>query len=281
LTNEGRAKRVIWQYWETRGTKPAFIDGLSQIARKNAGVEIVLVTPETLHAYLPDLPPEILQIQEMAHKADMIRAMLVLRHGGMWLDSDAIVLQDLSWLFEYLDDVEFVGFNDHGRLRSGKPWVRVNCFLARPNSRVMAAWVAGQHAKFPNTVYAWEEIGSALLHPICLEHRNRVKILPFERICPIRWDEVEKFLEQKSRLGRAISKCYIVMLSNKSLGERAAELQKRTVEEIVAGDSLLSAILRRALTPPDTPPLLERLREAATGLFGRPSRTRADGALSR
>ncbi len=261
------AKRVIWQYWETRGTKPRFIDGLFDIAKKNSGIDIVLVTPETLSTYLPDLPPEILQIQEMAHKADMIRAMLVLRHGGMWLDSDAIVLQDLNWLFDYLDDVEFVGFNDHGRLKPGKPWVRVNCFLSRPGGRVMSEWVEAQHAKFPKTVYGWEEIGSALLHPICLDHRKDVKILPFEKICPIRWDEVEMFLERKARMTRSIAKCFIVMLSNNALKTRAAELQKQTVEEIVQSDTLLSAILRQALGPAEPPDLYERVKRAIAGLI--------------
>ena len=78
---------MIWQYWETVGDgKPAFIDGLHAIARKNAETEIVLVTPETLGQFIPYIPSEIFKIAQIAHKADMIRAMLVMRHGGMWLE---------------------------------------------------------------------------------------------------------------------------------------------------------------------------------------------------
>ena len=106
--------RIIWQYWETRGTKPKFIDRLRELAKKNSGVDTVLVTPETLRFYLPQLPDSILQIEELAHKADMIRTMLVMSHGGMWLDSDTIVPRDLNWLFDLLANYEFVGFNDAG-----------------------------------------------------------------------------------------------------------------------------------------------------------------------
>src|ERR1700743_1805201 len=81
--------KIIWQYWETRGEKPAFIDGLHDIASRMAGVEILLVAPETLPRNLPDLEPAILEIADLSHKADMIRTRLVARHGGVWLDSHA------------------------------------------------------------------------------------------------------------------------------------------------------------------------------------------------
>ncbi|MBV8894485.1 MAG: hypothetical protein JO266_21340 [Acidobacteria bacterium] len=240
-------RRIIWQYWETRGSKPKFIDGLRELATKNSGAELVLVTPETLRSYLPQLPEPILQIREPAHKADMIRTMLVAAHGGMWLDSDAIVLRDLNWLFDLLAEYEFVGFNDAGKLRPGRPWVRINCFLSRPEGEVVSEWVRQQHAKFPKTVYSWEEIGSALLHGICLNNRQNVKILPFENICPIRWDQVEKFTSRGTGIVPIVRKCSIVMLSNYTLVRKLPSLQDLTVEEIAEGDYLLSAIMRHAM----------------------------------
>ena len=240
-------QRIMWQYWETRGTKPRFIDGLRELAKKNSGVEIVLVTPENLRSYLPHLPESILQIEELAHKADMIRTMLVMAHGGMWLDSDGIVLRDLNWLFDLLENHEFVGFNDGGELTRGRPWVRVNCFLSRAGGTVVSEWVRRQHAKFPRTIYEWEEIGSALLNPICVENTDRVKILPFENISPIGWDEVEKFKARDADVNSILRKCFIVMLSNHTLAQKEPALQNLTVEEIAEGDYLLSAIIEHAM----------------------------------
>jgi Capsular polysaccharide synthesis protein len=241
-------RRVIWQYWETRGTKPAFVDGLHKLARRNSGCEVVLVTPETLATYLPALPREVMRIKEMAHKADMIRAMLVAQHGGMWLDSDAIVLRDLNWLFDALETHEFVCFNDQARLEKSRPWVRVNCFLSRPDGSIACEWVKRQHAKFPRLKYGWEEIGTELLHPICLSQPELVKVFPFDLICPIPWDRVREFEESASDAAEdVLGRCSVVMLSNASLKTRAPALRQMTCQDIAQGDSLLGAILRAAL----------------------------------
>lgn len=240
--------RLIWQYWETVGDKPAFVDGLHAIAVKNAGAEVILVTPQTLQRYLPTVPPQVLAIREIAHKADMIRAMLVREHGGMWLDSDAVVLRPLGFIFDLLEANELVCFNDGGALADeGRPWVRVNCFASRPHGRIVTEWVRQQHAKFPRTEYGWEEIGSALLHPICVAHRASVRTLPFETICPVRWDQVELFGRRDMDAGPILRDCHAVMLSNASLKLRAPWLRALTTDEIAAGDYLLSAIMRHAL----------------------------------
>jgi hypothetical protein len=238
-------RRVIWQYWETAGRKPKYIDGLYELAKKNSGVEVILVTPQTLRSYIPNIPDPLFEINEVAHRADMIRTMLVMLHGGMWLDSDAIVLCDLGWLYDLLEKFDFVGFNDRGRLKPGHPLIRVNCFLSRPGGRVVSEWVRRQHAKFPKVVYGWYEIGSELLHTICLEHSLSVKILPYERICPIRWNEVERFIAISDDVG-FLRKCFIVMMSNQTIAKKIPSLQDRTLQQIAAGDYVLSAIVRQA-----------------------------------
>jgi Capsular polysaccharide synthesis protein len=245
--SRGILRNVIWQYWETRGHKPAFIEGLHQLALRNSGCEVVLVTPENLRHYLPQPPREVLRIRQIAHKADMIRSMLLARHGGMWLDSDAIVLHDLNWLFELLQRYEFVCFNDQGRLSEARPGVRVNCFLSRSSGVILREWVRQQHAKFPRTKYGWTEIGTDLLHPICLAEGDRVKVLPFEMICPISWDRVAEFERRSADAELIVEKCPIVMLSNASLATRAPALRRLSCQQIAEGDHLLAAIMRAAL----------------------------------
>ena len=239
-------KRIIWQYWETRGAKPRFVDGLHQIACRNSGCEVRQVTPETLFRYLPDLPPKVLKIKELAHKADMIRAMLVERHGGMWLDSDAIVLRDLKWMFDLLDSVEFVGFNNEARLEQSRPWMRVNCFASVPNGQIITEWVRQQHAKLPRTRFGWDEIGTELLHPICLSRPGLIKVLPFELICPVAWNEVEKFMGSFVA-DKILADCSIVMLSNASLKRKAPELRAMSCDQIATQDTLVGAVMREAL----------------------------------
>jgi hypothetical protein len=238
---------AIYQYWETRGSKPKFIDGLRDIATRNAGVPLMLVTPETLPSFVAEMPPAINEIGEMAHKADMLRTMLILRHGGMWLDSDAIVLRPLRALFDYLDEFDFVGFDDLSFFKRSK--VRVNCFLSRPNGRIVSEWVRLQHQKLPRTTFGWEEIGSDLLTGICRENRRLVKLLPFSLISPVGWDRVDAFA-RSGNAGPILRDCLMVMMSNKSLSDRRSPLVDMTVEEIAARDWLISDIVRHALGQP-------------------------------
>lgn len=261
-------ERIIWQYWETRGAKPNFVDGLREIAVKNAGIDIVLVTPDNLEHYLPDLPTELLAIEELAHKADMIRAMLIARYGGMWLDSDAIVLTNLNWLFDLLDQHEFVGFNDDGQFSANGMNVRINCFVARQGSSIMQQWVKAQHAKFPRTEYQWTEVGTDLLDPIIWQHQDKVKLLPFDLVCPIRWDQVSRFSSKWENAHKVLEKTNIVMLSNKSLHQRNPNLTQMSVEELAQGTTLIADIMRRAIDSQFVPqPRWKKLVSAITSRY--------------
>ena len=124
--------------------------------------------------------------------------------------------------------------------------MRVNCFLSRPGGKVVGEWMRRQHAKLPRTTFEWNEIGSDILHAVCMENRAIVKFLPFESICPVSWDHVDAF----SRAGsgaKIVEDCLMVMMSNKSLTDRRSVLTGMTVEEIAARDWLVSDVLRHAL----------------------------------
>lgn len=211
------------------------------------------MTPETLDQYIPNLPTEILTIEEIAHKADMIRALLVYHHGGMWLDSDAIVLSHLNWLFDLLSDCDFVGFNNTGSFTGTHLQIRINCFLSRPKSEIMKSWVNSQHKKFPKTKFAWTEVGTDLLDPIVIENQNTVKLLPFDMICPIKWNEVERFSSTKENSRRILRNTH-VMLSNKSLQQRNPQLAKISLIRLSEDGTLIGDIIKKAIDTNYEPP---------------------------
>ena len=247
LFGDDMNRRVIWQYWETKGVKPLFVDTLHDIAKKNSGIEVVLVTPETIEDYIPNIPKEIFSIKEMAHKADMIRALLIYHHGGMWLDSDAIVLSDLNWMFDKLSEYEFLSFNNTGSFDDSPLNVRINCFVSRPKSKVMKSWVEAQHNKFPKIKYEWTEVGTGLLDPIVLKNRENTLLLPFDKVCPIKWDEVSKFSSKWQNSRKILEGSHIVMLSNKSLQERNPRLAQTPISELAEEETLIGDILKKSL----------------------------------
>lgn len=206
-------KRILWQFWETRGQKPRYIDELHELCVKNAGVEVILTSPDNIHDYLDDIPAPIMEIPALEHKADMIRTMLIEKHGGMWLDSDALVLNDLNPYFDLLDQHEFVAFCPNGRLGKETRSVKVNCFLSRPNGQIISGWRKAQHEKLPQTSFRWTEIGSDLLHPLCAKHHSSCTIVPFEEISPIKWIDWPLFLRKDLNARRISEKCKVVMVN--------------------------------------------------------------------
>jgi len=206
-------KRIVWQFWETRGQKPKYIDELHQLCMKNAGVDVILTSPDNIHDYLDDIPDPIMRIPALEHKADMIRTMLIEKHGGMWLDSDALVLHDLNPYFDLLDQHEFVAFCPKGRLGKQTKSAKVNCFLSRPNGTIISGWRKAQHEKLPKTSFYWTEIGSDLLHPLCVQYHTRRTLIPFEEISPIKWIDWPLFLRKDLNARSIFDKCKVVMVN--------------------------------------------------------------------
>ncbi len=214
------------------------------MVRKNSGVKVVLVSPENVAEYIDDVPEAIFEIRELAHKADMLRTMLVAKHGGMWLDSDALVLHDLNPLFDLLNDHEFIGFNNRGSLAPPPPFVRVNCFLSRPGGKIVSEWVEKQHLKLPRTSFSWREVGSEILHPLCQASPGRSLILDFATISPVAWNEWQFFFRKDLNAARIIRECKLVMIN----------LPKGVRYEDATRNSLLANLIAFAENPSREPP---------------------------
>ncbi|WP_321277440.1 capsular polysaccharide synthesis protein [Thiomicrorhabdus indica] len=239
-------QRVIWQYWEKGEIEPLFVDELHQIAKKNSGVQVIQVTPNTLDQYLPNLPSEVLEIKELAHKADMIRTRLLYQYGGMWLDSDAIVLKDLNEFFDLLDSYEFISFNNNASFSDRPLKVRINAFLSRPGSQVLKDWIYEQNLKLPKKQFAWTEVGTDLLDPIVLRNQKTVKLLNFDLVCPVKWNEVERFSKEDSAAEQILNDSYVVMLSNKAAQMLNAKIVQMSLDDLAKEQTLLAAIIKAA-----------------------------------
>jgi hypothetical protein len=102
-------ERKIFVYgWSPSEDEPPFIEACLASIRKHSGCELVLVNPDTVRGYLPDLPRAFHYLKP-AHQSDVFRVNILFRHGGMYLDADTVVLRDLRPLFHLLEEYELVG----------------------------------------------------------------------------------------------------------------------------------------------------------------------------
>ena len=149
----------LWLYWENRpgSEPPPHVLLCSRILRRVClGCDIRLVTPENVRRYLPDYDPRLDWIRvvdrpgtEIAVRCDFIRAFLLERYGGLYVDTDCIALRDLAEIGDRLSEVEFVGM----RRTTSRAGTSVSYFT--PTSRPSLAASACSKAMFRRWAIAW------------------------------------------------------------------------------------------------------------------------------
>lgn len=137
----------IWLYWENipNKKKPVYIDLCYDTIVKNCkNFNIYRLDEKNVYDYLPNLRKDLNNLK-IPQKADYIRYSLLYKYGGIWLDSDIIVINDLSLLLNYLKKYDFVGFGCHDRLcntkLNGYPKPANWCLVSKKKSPLMEMMV--------------------------------------------------------------------------------------------------------------------------------------------
>ena len=68
---------------------------------KDKNYKVHLIDSNNLLDYLDKVPNYFFNLQP-SHQADFIRVNVLYKYGGLWLDSDTIVMNDLSSLFDVI-----------------------------------------------------------------------------------------------------------------------------------------------------------------------------------
>jgi len=75
--------------------------------------EPVLINDKNVKEWIPDMPPEYFRMPAKAAKSDLIRYALLYHHGGLYMDADFVVVQDLDPIVAVLD-YDFVSYTEKG-----------------------------------------------------------------------------------------------------------------------------------------------------------------------
>ena len=73
---------------------------------------IHVLDASSVSRYLP-LPPEFGRLRSQVAASDLARLGLLATYGGLYLDADVLVAEDLSFLLKYLDEHEVVVYATH------------------------------------------------------------------------------------------------------------------------------------------------------------------------
>jgi hypothetical protein len=139
---EMKTPRNIWVYWENinRSKYPTHIKLCLDSIKKHLGTKynLQILNEKSIREYLPDIRGDFDNLM-VAQKVDYYRIALLHKYGGIWLDADIIVMQDLEPIFRKLDEgYDYVGFGCTGAQCSNGKFRPSNWVLgARPASVLM------------------------------------------------------------------------------------------------------------------------------------------------
>jgi hypothetical protein len=242
--------RTIWMYWENRSDtpRPDYLDLCMETIRRHSPSYVITVLDElSVRDRLPDLREDIFRTREIAHRADYIRARIVYEYGGIWLDSDMVLLRPLT-VEDALATYDFAGCG----IEYGKPSIWF--FAATRGAPVLGRWIEGMDEvldrKKRNPIslirpyrLKWTELGYDILWKLfeaCDYYHY-----DFKRFAPIRWDDWEKFFSEDIEPREIVNdETLAVMLYNKFMFE---PLRKASREELLASDTLLGKLFRLSL----------------------------------
>ena len=97
-------QRNLFLYWE--GPDYSLISLFRKLiylhSKNGKGYKVHLINHKNVHEYIKDLPKCFFKLQ-LAHQADVVRVNVICDYGGIWIDSDTIVVDKLDGLFDYLE----------------------------------------------------------------------------------------------------------------------------------------------------------------------------------
>jgi hypothetical protein len=197
------------------------------------GYNVHLITEENIRDYIDSLPEYFYQLCP-AHQADFIRVHVICQHGGIWLDSDTLVMDTLDTLFDKLD------YGNGFFIRENNSILWNGVFGSRRETPLMIEWknrlVFQLNKKHENIT--WCEVGNDMLQTIyqqqpCLYQEYEI-LNGLDTVYPVNWCNcVNEYLEKPYENYQNLIRPYqpIIVLVNSVY----KALESKSVDEIRNG----------------------------------------------
>jgi mannosyltransferase OCH1-like enzyme len=199
---------IAWLYWE--GDCPEWILKCRETVVVHSGNQLCLITPAEFNLlWKKDKDIDLSELCT-AHRADFIRSYLLFRYGGIWIDSDCLVMKSLLPLFELLNKYDFLGYRErNGAVTNNFMGASKGSIIAKEYyQKVCGILRSGQKLE-------WLSIGSDALTSTIEQLNVEWYELKVEQIQPVCWSNPEAFFKleseaQHSEKYNEDSYCYMI-----------------------------------------------------------------------
>ena len=155
--------RNIFLYWVGKEyTLISILRNLIYLHSTNGnGYNVILITDLNIKDYIKNIPDYFTDLC-LAHQADFVRVNVICEYGGIWLDSDTLVLDSLDSLFDYIETQN--GFF----IKQNNDTLWNGIFGSKPNTDLMIKWKNEMINRLDNAhgKIGWCDIGNDMLRDL-------------------------------------------------------------------------------------------------------------------
>lgn len=240
-------KRNVFLYWI--GSEYKLISILRNLiylhSTNGIGYNIILITHENINDYVDNIPKYFYDLCP-AHQADFVRVHVICDYGGIWLDSDTLILDTLDSLFDIIENKDgFLIKENNNELSNG-------IFGSKKETEFMQEWKKNLRMKLDITKgkIEWTDVGNDMLeymfnlNPSLFENYKIFQGL--DNLYPVNWNNcVAEFITKPYDNYKNIIRNYqpFIVLVNSVYHA----FENKTINEILNGNMPINYFINKSL----------------------------------
>lgn len=174
---------MYWLYWESSNNRqiPTNVKTLIDIFKQKLK-QVTILSDKTIHDYIDVVDTS--HLKHIAQRADYYRAKILYTYGGIWLDMDTIVLEDMDYLYEKLlnSDNEVCISVSELQTKTIFPFVGNVCvayLISKPKSVIFEKWYQSMESYINSKTNIIYQFFGNLLAKIINDNNLINTIMPF------------------------------------------------------------------------------------------------------
>lgn len=161
-----RNKNNVFAFWESKDEIPAYLELCKKTWYKNIpNCEIHIINYQNIQSYIGNTY-NLTKLKKipLAMQSDIISAAILEKFGGLFLDIDCIVIDDLFEIFNLISKEKLIAF---GVPKSNSIHLAV-LYSYKPENPIFKLWRIEAQSKLENMEdnYRWDYFGNAIVNPL-------------------------------------------------------------------------------------------------------------------
>ncbi len=237
-------ERNVFLYWVGKEYKLiSILRNLIYLHSTNGiGYNIILITHENINDYIDNIPKYFYDMG-FAHQADFVRVNVICDYGGIWLDSDTLVLDSLDSLFDIIEEKD--GFF----IKQICPNLICNgIFGSKKGTDIMREWKKNmmERLDISKGKIGWSDIGSKMLRNFNQRlFKNYTIFSGVDDLYPVNWNNcVLEFIDKSYDNYKNIIRNYQPLIILVNLVYK--NLESRTINEILYGNMPINYFINKS-----------------------------------